>query len=199
MNDLQIDHLRDIAIDNLPRARTIRDKAHLVGGRGDYYRALAYVAIMDRTKATTRAEEFAAANVLEIVCWLRFDDWDEPISSSKRKELLTDLVSRAKELCMLTGYTIPWLEDLPSAPQEPEKKEEEQSSPPQQPVRPIAGRSLSTKEAAEALGYAEQTLREWRSDQTGPVGEGRLKPFRLNGNGRLRWSGDEILALLKRK
>lgn len=48
---------------------------------------------------------------------------------------------------------------------------------------------VTTREAAAMLGLAEQTLRRYSCDGTGPI-----RPRRLNG--RLRWSVAEIRALL---
>jgi hypothetical protein len=48
---------------------------------------------------------------------------------------------------------------------------------------------LQTREAAEAINRAPQTLRKWACLENGPI-----RPIRING--RLAWRVDELCALL---
>ncbi|MDO8774302.1 MAG: helix-turn-helix domain-containing protein [Burkholderiaceae bacterium] len=132
----------------------------------------------------TTATEHAAASVLESVCLLRRQP---PLFPKQRTDTLHHLTSAAHALCLHTGKTISWLAE------EAQPEPEQQEPPPPAPARPlpsIAGRWLSTKEAAKALGFAEQTLRQWSSTESGPI-----RPTRAGRA--LRWSGDSILALLR--
>jgi len=198
MNKTQINSLRDFAIEHSPRAKDVRNQANLLGGEADYYRALAFAAVMVRAKPGTTASEFAASNLLETVCLL-YAELEEPISHATRKRLLKRLVNEAKELCAITNHTIPWLTDLPDI-QASEPDDDDVARTPTPPAtaqlhtRPIAGRLLTTNEAAEALGYKPQTLRKWASEDSGPI-----RPVQQERGSHLRWSGDEILALMSRK
>ena len=181
MTPAQIDFLRDFAIDNLPRAQANRKQAHLTGG--DLYSILAGSTLMVRGKAGTTAIEYAAAAMLESVCLLQ-----RPLLTPKeRDDTLHNLLVAAHDLCLHTGKIISWLaaaslEPPPAQPQPP----------PAQPLPSIAGKWLSTKEAAEFLGYREQTLRHWSSSQSGPIHPSKLGRY-------LKWSGDDILAVLSKK
>ena len=179
MTPAQIDFLRDFAIDNLPRAQADRIQVSRKGG--DLYTQLAFTAVMVRGKASTTAIEYAAANVLESVCLLQ-----QSLSTKHRADTLHNLVNAANNLCLQTGTTIPW---LAAAVLEPEL-EQAQPAPPAKPLPSIAGRSFSTSEAAELLGFKEQTLRQWASSQSGPI-----QPTKVAR--RLKWSGDDILAVLR--
>lgn len=193
MKQFQIEFLRDFATDHLPRAQADREQVRRFGGdAADLNNRLAVTATMVRSKAGTTAIEFAAANVLESVTLLCADRVEVPISKPQRASVLKTLASNAQELCMLTGTAIPWLTSLPTAPEE-EEEEEPAPAPATQKTRLLAGRLLTTKEAAEVLGYAEQTLRKWASDESGPI-----QPIRNMGR-HLRWSGDDILVLQSRK
>lgn len=193
MNQLQIDSLRDLAIEHLPRAQADREQIKRYGGsHADLYRKLAVTAVVVRAKAGTLAIEFAAANVLDTVTLLCLER-EEPLLSSTRIELMYRLTKDAKELCALTGKTIAWL-DLLATPPEPAPPEEVEEATAQSPPSfPLAGRLLSTREAAQVLGYAPQTLRKWASDESGPI-----RPIKKAG-AHNRWSGDEILALMASK
>lgn len=190
MNQLQIEALRDFAIDSLPRATADRKQAskHNSSAR-DFYNALATTAVMVRSRASTTAIEYSAANVLESVAILCAER-EEKLSKAQLIMLQQRIIRDAKELCTLTGRKIDWLETLPTVP-EPEEEEEPPAT--KQYERPdITGRLLDTKEAAELMGYAPQTLRTWASKQTGPI-----TPLK-QGN-RLKWRGDDLLAFIARK
>lgn len=178
MTPTQIDFLRDFAIDNLPRAQADREQTNRYGG--DLYSRLAGSSLMVRGKAGTTATEYAAATVLESVCLLQ-----QPLSAKQRSDTLHNLTSAANDLCLHTGKTIAWLGEV--AP-EPEPKPPAPALP--KPLPAIAGRWLSTKEAAEFLGFKEQTLRQWASNESGPI-----RPKKVAR--RLLWSGDDILTLLR--
>jgi hypothetical protein len=190
MTPSQIDTLRDFAIDHLPRAKAEWEQAIRYGSSPtDYYNLLAATAMMVRSKPTTTAIEYSAANVLESVAIL-YADREQALSKPERSLLLARLATDAKELSMLTGRTFPWLDLMPSTPQ-PEP-DEEPAPATQKPAPSIAGRFLTTAQAAEALGHKVQTLRGWSSKQNGPI-----RPRKVGS--RLLWSGDEILALMKHK
>ena len=178
MTPTQIDFLRDFAIDNLPRAKSDREQTRIGGNLFD---KLAFTATMVRSKASTTAREHAAATVLESVCLLQ-----QPLSAKERADTLHNLTSAANDLCLHTGKTIAWLGEV--APPEPEPQPE----PPALPLPSIAGRWLSTAEAAQALGFAAQTLRQWNSNESGPI-----RPVSKIAR-RLKWSGDAILALVNK-
>jgi hypothetical protein len=58
MNQLQIDSLRDLAIEYLPRAQTDREQIKKVGGTfADFYRRLAFTSVMVRSNAGITAVE----------------------------------------------------------------------------------------------------------------------------------------------
>ena len=175
MTPTQIDFLRDFAIDNLPRAKSDREQTSRLGG--NLYERLAFTSAMVRSKAGTTAAEFSAANVLESVCLLQ-----QPLSTKQRSDTLHNLTSAANDLCLHTGKTIAWLGEVVPEP-------EPQPEPPALPLPSIAGRWLSTAEAAQALGFAAQTLRQWASSESGP-----MRPIKVAR--RLKWSGDKILAIL---
>lgn len=162
MNELQINYIRDFALSHV---RYPISNLQLLVQR-------------IRSRSASSAE-YAAANVLETVCMLAIN--------SKEQYLLSKLEAQAKVLCKLTGETIPWLAIT-------EPKPEQEASPPvpatEKTLQPIAGRLLSTAEAAKVLGYDANTLRKWASTQTGPI-----QPIRNVGR-YLRWSGDEILRFL---
>lgn len=176
MTPTQIDFLRDFAIDNLPRAQANREQTSRFGG--NLYDKLAFTSSMVRGNAGATATEHAAAAVLSSVCLLQ-----RTLSATQRADVLHNLTDAANGLCLHTGKTIAWLGVV--APPEPEH-----TPAPSLPLPSIAGRSLSTQEAAEALGFKEQTLRQWASAQSGPI-----RPIKVAR--RLKWSGDDILAVLK--
>jgi len=179
MTPTQIDFLRDFAIDNLPRAQADRLHLNRLGGT-DLYSKLAFTATMVRSKAGTTATEFAAATVLESVCMLQ-----RLLSAKERSDTLHNLTSAVNDLCLHTGKVITWLGVI--AP-EPEPVQPQ----PALPLASIAGRGLSTEEAAQALGFAPQTLRKWASNESGPI-----RPIKVAR--RLKWLGDDILAILKNR
>lgn len=188
MTPAQIDSLRDLAIAHLPRAQSDRAQAQRYGGSAsDFYRRLAVTAAMVRGTAGSTAIECASAKVLEAVCLLSLNR-DEPLTTTQRAATLDNLVAAANELCALSGSVVTWLADRPVTP---EPIEEAAKPLPVQSAPAIAGRFLTTKEAAKALGVAEQTLRGWASQEGGPI-----RPSGKVGRHN-RWSGDEILALLK--
>jgi Helix-turn-helix domain len=195
MQTLQIHSLRDLAIDNLPRAKADRDQIKRYGGTfDDLYRRLFHTSIMVRGNAGTTAVEYAAANVLESVSLLCIGPEEDakPLTTSDRTNILRNLVANAKELCSLTGQVIPWLDALPTTPDPEPTAHREPSNQSPLPSPSIAGRFLTTKDAATVLGYSEQTLRKWSSTESGP-----LSPRKAGR--KLLWSGDEILTLLKNK
>ena len=174
MTPTQIDFLRDFAIENLPRAKSDREQTRI---DGNLYEKLAFTATMVRSKAGTTAKEHAAANMLESVCLLQ-----RSLSTKERSDTLHNLNSAANDLCLHTGKIISWLGVIAPEP-EPEQPQ------PALPMPSIAGKSLSTAEAAEALGFAVQTLRQWNSNESGPIRPNKVAR-------RLKWSGDDILAVL---
>ena len=176
MTPTQIDFLRDFAIDNLPRAKSDREQTSRLGG--NLYEKLAFTATMVRSKAGTTATEFAAATMLESVCLLQ-----RVLLPKQRSDTLHNLTSAANDLCLHTGKVISWLGEV--APPPPEPKPEQSAK----PLPAIAGRWLSTKEAAAFLGFKEQTLRQWASNESGP-----LRPKKVARH--LKWAGDDILAVL---
>ena len=176
MTPAQIDFLRDFAIDNLPRAQADRVQINRFGG--DLYSRLAGSSLMVRSKAGTTATEYAAANMLESVCLLQ-----QPLPTKSRADTLHHLIDAANTLCLHTGKIITWL--AASSPEPPSA----QPPPPAQPLPSIAGKWLSTKEAAEFLGFKVQTLRQWASSQSGPI-----QPTKVARS--LKWSGDKILEVL---
>jgi hypothetical protein len=188
----QIDSLRDLAIEHLPRAQVVRASVKRMGSRpADFYRQLAYAAIMVRGDAASTVVERTAAEVLESVALLARE---EPLTAQERDATVGRLASAANELCTLTGTAMSW---LPS----PAAGHERQDATPADiaPVltgelpKAIAGRYLSTKEAAQALGVGAQTLRKWASTESGPISPSSKVA------GRLKWSGDEILSMLSGK
>lgn len=182
MTSAQIEFLRDFAIDNLPRAQADREQANSYGG--DLYNKLAFTAVMVRSKSGATATEFAAANILESVCLLQ-----QPIVGKQLADTLRHLTCAANDLCLHTGKVIVWLAAAALEP-EPEPEPDQEPPTPAKLLTSITGKWLSTKEAAQALGFAEQTLRQWAANETGP-----LRPNKVAR--RLKWSGDEILAVLK--
>lgn len=191
MNTLQIDSLRDMAIDYLARARADRETATT---HADLYRRLYVTSVMMRGKPGTTAVEYAACNVLETVSLLRTAH-DEPLTTQKRASLMSQLAAEVRELCTLTERTAPaWLADVPAEPVKAEIDDRPTPAPIALPAPTIAGRLLSTKEAAAVLGYKEQTLRQWASTESGPI-----RPLRNGQRSKLLWSGDEIQRLMSRK
>jgi len=180
MNQTQIDFLRDFAIDHFPRAKAIREQS--ASTQEDFYNRLNFAAVMERARPGTTAVVYAAADVLESVCLLATD-----LEKKDRIAVLSRLTDAAHALCFHTGQVIDWLGN-PS----PEPDEDDPAPPLAKPLPSIAGKFLSTKETAAYLGKKPQTLTSWSSKQNGP-----LRPSKVGGN--LLWSGDEILALLKRK
>lgn len=176
MTPTQIDFLRDFAIDNLPRAKSDREQIRI---GGNLYDKLAFTATMVRSKSSTTATEYAAASMLESVCLLQ-----RPLSTKERADTLHNLTSAANDLCLHTGKVIAWLASAALELEPPEPLPA-----PALPLPAIAGRWLSTKEAAEFLGFKEQTLRQWASNQSGPI-----RPNKVGR--RLKWSGDDILKVL---
>ena len=179
MTPVQVDFLRDFAIDNLPRAQVDRLHVSRLGGT-DLYSKLAFTAVMARGRAGTTATEYAAASVLESVCLLQ-----RPLSTKERADTLHNLTSAANDLCLHIRKTIPWLASAALEQEPPELPPA-----PALPLPSIAGRSLTTAEAAQALGFAPQTLRQWNSSESGPI-----RPIKVAR--RLRWSGDDILKVLE--
>jgi hypothetical protein len=190
MNQSQIDSLRDLAIEHLPRAQADRAQVVRYGGTHTYlYSRLAVTSVMVRSTPGTTALACAAANVLEAVSLLCMPR-EEALTRKQREDTLGKLATAANDLCALTGTVLPWLASVPSTP----APEEEALEPVrQQPLPAIAGQFLTTKQAAKTLGLAEQTLRGWASTETGPI-----RPCSKVGRHN-RWSGDEILALLSGK
>lgn len=193
MNRHQIDILRDLAIEHLPRAQADREGIKRYGGtHADFYRRIAVTSTMARGNAGTTAIEFAAANVLESVAIL-CGEQENPLTKTEKATLLHRLATDAKELCICTGTAISWLDSVSTTlDSEPEPTPKQLMATIQKTNPSIAGRQLNTKEAAEVLGYKENTLRKWSSDESGPI-----RPKKLGRQ--LRWSGDEILALLTKK
>jgi hypothetical protein len=194
LKNIEIEALRDFAIENLPRAQADREQVSRFGlPVEDLYIRLAATAAFVRARAGTTAVEYAAANVLETVCLLRAER-DEKLPKATHTALLGRLTRDALQLCTLTGKQIPWLDAMPAAP-EPEEENEEETQPTPAthfpPPRSIRGRWLSTKEAAEVLAFEPQTLRNWASRQTGPI-----RPTKF-GN-RNKWSGNEIADYLEK-
>lgn len=181
MTPAQIDFLRDFAINRLPRAQADREQINRLGG--NLYERLAFTAVLIRGKAGTTATEYAAANVLESVCLLQ-----QPLQKNQRTDTLHNLTGAANALCLHSETSIPWLE----AAAQPEPETEPPAPAVQVPLPSIAGRSLTTAEAAQASGFAVQTLRKWASTETGPFSSTKVAR-------RLKWSGDDILAALKKR
>lgn len=163
--------------------------------------ALAHEAVLVRSRSATTAVEYAAANLLEAVMLICCER-EAKLTADERRRTLLQVVATAKELCELTGRVMPWLDvaDIPTiepAPAKPARTQAARNLPP--PVAAdqqrntgciYAGKWLTTKDAAEALGRESQTLRDWKSKQKGP-----LQPTKVGG--RLMWSGDAICELLR--
>lgn len=181
MTPAQIDFLRDFAVDNLPRAQADREQINRYGG--NLYDRLAHSSVAVRGRQGATATEHAAASVLESVCLLRRQP---PLFPKQRTDTLHHLTSAAHALCLHTGKTVSWLAEAA----QPEPEQQEPPPAPARPMPPIAGRWLSTEEAAKWLGVQPQTMRSWSSKQTGPI-----QPTKMGRA--LRWSGDAILAVLK--
>ena len=179
MTPAQIDYLRDFAIEFLPRAQADRAQVSRLGG--DFYSKLAFTSVMVRGNASTTAVEYAAAQVLESVCLLQ-----QSLSKKERADTLHNLTAAANGLCLHTGKTISWLASVPEGI-EPEPVPEAQK-----PLPSIAGQFLSTAEAAKAMGFAEQTLRQWASTESGPISPTKVAR-------RLKWAGDDILEMLRNR
>jgi len=192
MNQLQIDSLRDFAIEHLPRAKADREEVNRFGlAHDDLYRRLAFTAVFVRAKAGTTAIEFAAANMLESVAMLRLVQ-EPPLTTKQRTNLLGRLARDAKELCNLTGKAVAWLDTVPTTA-EPQPEDEPPAPVVQAPVHSIAGRMLTTKETAKVLGMSEQTLRHHRS-----IDKNLIQPVRV-GERQWRYPGDEVLAYMNGK
>ena len=202
MESIQLDALRDLAIDHLPQAQVRREQAKQWGSsHNEFNMALAHTAVSVRAKAGTTAVEYAAANLLEAVMLICCER-DTKLTAAQHQATLSQVVATAKELCELTGRGIPWLDrvakEIATPPAPPVTKPTRAQVPPhtapeEQPTTTgciYAGRSLKTDEAAKALGREPQTLLSWSSKQNGP-----LQPTKV---GRLlMWSGDTICKLLK--
>ena len=185
MTPTQIDYLRDLAIDNLPRAKADRDQINRYGGNTDsFYLKLTYTSTMVLSKAGTTAIEFAAARMLESVCLLQLT-----LSKTQRADTLHNLTEAANNLCLHLDLTIVWLAASPLPEVQPAA-----AQPTATPALSlsIAGTWLSTKQAALVLGVSEQTMRRWASQQSGSI----QPDSQLSGRHH-RWSGDKILEVLK--
>jgi hypothetical protein len=182
----QIDWLRDLAIQHLPRAQADRNQSSRFGLTEDMLYAKLYVTcVMVRGKAGVPVLEATAAEVLESVAILRRP---EPIEAGERAALLRRLMERGAALRKLTGtMTL----DAGDEEHEPVPVPVAEPSHGVAPVAAssIAGRHLTTKEAAAYLHVAEQTMRAWASQDRGPI-----RPSRAGR--KLLWSGDELLAHL---
>jgi predicted DNA-binding transcriptional regulator AlpA len=179
MNSLQMESLRDFAIEHLPRAQKIREQAKKFGGVND---GLSHVAVMALGSPTSTAIERAAAALLEpVVLYL---------IGNTTADVIAWAVNSANDLCMLTGRVIPWLDAAISEPPLP---------PPM--TTPVVledsglkpGTNCTTAEAAKALMMKSQTLFGWSSNETGPI-----RPIRI-GKRRIVWSSNEVIALINRK
>jgi hypothetical protein len=192
MNQLQIEHLRDFAIEYLPRAQTDRQQARQYGlTEADFQRRLAFSAVMVGGQGGATAVERAAASVLVTVSLL-CSEREQPLSRAEVSGQVEILISQARELCTLTGKTILWLDSVPTLPT-PAQEDEPPAPATQKLPQPIAGRILSTREAAQALGVKESTLRTWACQQ-----KGALLPCGKVGR-QNRYSGDEILEIVMSK
>lgn len=193
MKQLQIDYLRDFAIDHLPRAKADSDQFSRYGGtESDFYRKLAFTSVMVQGKPTAPAIEIAAARVLSSISLLR-SEREEPLPRDERADILSRLTSDAQELCALTGKQIPWLDSIktPPEPEEQTEREVPQAQAPAPSPQSIAGKLLTVNQAAEKLGLKPATLRKWAREQ-----RGSLLPSVQIGR-QYRYSGDEVLALMQ--
>lgn len=184
MTPTQIDYLRDLAINNLPRAGADREQINRYGGdTASFYLKLAYTSTMVLSKAGTTAIEVAAARMLESVCLLQL-----ALSKTQRADTLHNLTEAANNLCLHLDLTIAWLAAYPL----PEAPPTAIATPALPLPLSIAGTWLSTKQAAQVLGVSEQTMRRWASEQSGSI----QPDSQLSGRHH-RWSGDKILEVLK--
>ena len=183
MTPTQIDYLRDLAINNLPRAKADREQINRYGGdTASFYLKLTYTSTMVLSKASTTAIEFSSARMLESVCLLQLT-----LSKTQRADTLHNLTEAANNLCLHLDLTIAWL----AAPPLPEVQPTAIATPALPLPLSIAGTWLSTKKAALVLGVSEQTMRRWASEQSGSI-----QPDSKIGL-RHRWSGDKILEYLE--
>lgn len=188
MRQIQIEALRDFAIDHLPRAQADRAQHSRLGGsEADFYRKLAVTSVMVQAKPETPAIQLAAARMLSTVSLL-CSEREEPLTTTKRTDLLCRLTSEANELCGLTGKELPWLASAPTTPAPADAKRDEVLV--QATTDSIAGKFLTTEQTAEVLGVMPATLRAWAREQRGPI-----QPIKVGRH--YRYKGNEVLALLE--
>lgn len=191
MNQIQIEALRDLAIDHIPRAQADREQLSRFGGsKDDFYDKLAYTSLMVMGKPGTPAIEKAAARILFAIAMLMHSEQEKLLTRSDREGHLKALASDAKELSTLTGKQITWLDSIQTPPP-PAEEEKEEAPQDQAHTESIAGRLLTTEEAAKILGYKPATLTKWAREQ-----HGRIQPVPDMGR-EYRWSGDAIIGLMQ--
>jgi hypothetical protein len=189
MKQTEIEVLRDFAIDHLPRAQNDRAQMRYGGTEADFYRRLAFTSVMVQGRPEAPAIEKAAARVLSAVSLLCIAR-DEPLTKHERADQLEQLTNAANELSALTGKEIQWLDSTPRHTEHEEREEPSPTPRPETAAAPLAGKYLTTEQAAEVLGIRPTTLTAWAREQRGP-----LQPTRLGRE--YRWAGDAIQALMQ--
>jgi hypothetical protein len=177
MKDFQVEALRDLAIEHLPKAQEQRQQAGMFGSQEQYYGMLSVVAMNTLAGPATTAVERLAARLLQQVM--------VKLMGHGYEEIDEVIVEIACDLCSLTHKVIPWL-TVPSPAAEPVAAvlalvDNEA------PI--VSGQLLTTKEAALALGFKPNTLHKWIMNQSGPI-----KPASKIGQ-RYYWRSDDIIAL----
>jgi hypothetical protein len=197
MKKIELDALRDFAIEHLPAAQRQREQAKRFGTSRDvYYGSLSVATMFTQASATSSAIEMQAARLLEQVLLLAGDYSYDGIEET--------IIEAAHDLTKLTGTHIPWLprpqepattQANPQPRQETSKEQRNIANSTQSVEEKLSlksGQLLSTKQAATALGRKDQTLRSWASKENGPI-----QPVKVNG--RNMWRSDDILALYSKK
>jgi hypothetical protein len=177
MEQIKLAALRDFAIQHFPRAQTVSTSLP-----ADLYQRTLY-GFAALAPATAPAIVQAAARLLQSVLGLSIE-WEDATGE------LSDhhAVEAAKELCTLTGHTIPWLAAAPTpAPVAPSPVV---AAPPPAPARPLLqpGPTQTTAYAAAYLGVTEQYMRVWASEGDGPI-----TPVKQGS--RNRWPTDDLIRL----
>lgn len=187
MKQWQVESLRDFAIDHLPAAQAVRDHATKWGtSSDDYHHQLVAIPTLLELRAAQPVEQKIAAKLLCLASrWLLGSTYDG---------LNEQLVEAARNLCAVTGRTLPWLKEVATqstrAATSPGPEGNQTIQPTSQPSE-REGEWLTTEEAARLLRLQPQTLQSWSSKQTGPI-----QPRRLQR--RLYWNKNEILDHLKK-
>lgn len=194
MKQLQLDALRDIAAEHIPRAQKILD--HAKGQPKDALCVSLYgTTVSILATAATPATEHAAALLLQYVMQLSIN-WEDKLTALERRRIEGCAIEAAKQLCTFTEQTIPWLSNAVIEAPDPEPEAPTplpQHTTTQQIALPPSGTMLTTEEVAALLNVKEQTVRMWASKQTGPKSLQRVKAGRAN-----TYLADDVIEAMKK-